>query len=239
MLRTPSATIVISPSTSASGRPRPSASPTWRLRLRGLVQVTTMSPIPASPRKLSGFPPRASPKPGQLGQAPGDERGPGVVADAEPLGDAGGQRHHVLHHAGDLAADDVGVGVDAEGVGHEQPLDHRRRARRRPWPRPRPWACPPPPRWRCWGRSARRSGPSACPGRTSAATSVMRLSDPCSSPLARLSTRASGGTNGAASRQHRPEAVGRDGQGDDVGPVEGLVRDRPWPAPAPSGRPGR
>ncbi len=36
------------------------------------------------------------------------------------------------------------------------------------------------------------------PGRTSAATSVMRFSDPCSSPLARLSNCAGPGTNGAA-----------------------------------------
>ena len=75
-------------------------------------------------------------QPGGLGQPAGDQRGPGVVAEAHPLGHPAGQRDHVLHRAAELAADHVGVGVRAE-VRREARLLQQlgpalRRCRRRP-----------------------------------------------------------------------------------------------------------
>ena len=58
---TPSATWFIDAMISSIGLPAPSCSPTWRLRLRWLVQVTIRSPMPASPAKVSRCPPSASP----------------------------------------------------------------------------------------------------------------------------------------------------------------------------------
>ena len=58
---TPSATWFIPEMISWTVLPEPSSSPTWRLRLRLDVQVTIRSPIPASPAKVSRWPPMASP----------------------------------------------------------------------------------------------------------------------------------------------------------------------------------
>ncbi len=41
--------------------PLPRHSPTWRLRLWGLMQVATRSPMPARPENVSGWPPMATP----------------------------------------------------------------------------------------------------------------------------------------------------------------------------------
>ena len=54
------------------------------------------------------------PQPGHLGQAAGDERGLGVLAEPEPDRDAVGERDDVLDRAAQLDAHDVGVGVRAE-----------------------------------------------------------------------------------------------------------------------------
>ena len=51
---------------------------------------------------------------GQLGEAAGDHRRLGVVADAEAVAHAGGDGDDVLQRPADLAADHVLVGVDAE-----------------------------------------------------------------------------------------------------------------------------
>jgi hypothetical protein len=58
---TPSATWFIDAMISSIDLPEPSSSPTWRFRLRWLVQVTMRSPMPASPANVSRCPPRASP----------------------------------------------------------------------------------------------------------------------------------------------------------------------------------
>ena len=58
---TPSATMCISAVISSIVRPRPSCSPTWRLRLCGLMQVAIRSPMPARPEKVSARPPIATP----------------------------------------------------------------------------------------------------------------------------------------------------------------------------------
>src|SRR5579875_1451877 len=55
---TPSATCGLPASTSARCSPRPSASPTVRLRLKSAVQVRTRSPMPARPMSVTGFAPR-------------------------------------------------------------------------------------------------------------------------------------------------------------------------------------
>ncbi len=49
-----------------------------------------------------------------FGEAAGDERGDGVVAQTEPVADAGGDGDHVLQRAAEFDADDVVVGVDPE-----------------------------------------------------------------------------------------------------------------------------
>ena len=62
---------------------------------------------------------------GDLGEAAGHDGGPRVVADAEALGDAGGDGDDVLQGAGQLAADDVVVEVDTEQATGEHCLDRR------------------------------------------------------------------------------------------------------------------
>ena len=53
---------------------------------------------------------------GDLGDAPGDEGGAGVIAVAEAGGDADAQRDDVLHGTAQLHALDVVIGVDAHDV---------------------------------------------------------------------------------------------------------------------------
>ena len=62
MVRTPSATIFISPRTVSRGRPLPSSRPTLRLRLSPPVQVNTRSPRPLKPARVSRRPPSAHAK---------------------------------------------------------------------------------------------------------------------------------------------------------------------------------
>ena len=56
------------------------------------------------------------PEPVSLGEGAGDEGGQGVVAEAETVRHAGGDRHDVLQRTGRLGADDVGVGVHPKGL---------------------------------------------------------------------------------------------------------------------------
>jgi len=70
--------------------------------------------MPARPEKVACLAAHRHAQPGDLGQAAADHRGPGVVADAEALRDAGGDRHHVLQRPAELAADHVVVGIDPE-----------------------------------------------------------------------------------------------------------------------------
>ena len=69
-------------------------------------------PVPAQPDA----------EPAHLRQAPGDEGGPGVVAEAQAVGDPGRHRQHVLQCPGQLAAPHVHAGVHPEGRGHQRPL---------------------------------------------------------------------------------------------------------------------
>ena len=78
--------------------------PTWRLRLRSPVQVSTRSPRPLSPASVSRRPPSAhasreiSARPRVISAAMR------VVPEAEPFDDAGGNRDDVLQRAADLDA---------------------------------------------------------------------------------------------------------------------------------------
>ena len=65
-------------------------------------------------------PAEAHAEPGDLVQPAGHQRRQGVVAESEAGGDAGGQSNHVLQRAGELHADDVVAGVEAE-VGRGEP----------------------------------------------------------------------------------------------------------------------
>ena len=62
------------------------------------------------------------PEPGHLGQAAGQQAGLAVVAEAESVGRAGGDRHDVLERPAQLDAEDVLVDVEPEPAPAE-PLD--------------------------------------------------------------------------------------------------------------------
>ena len=99
-----------------------------------------------------------------LGQAAGDQRGARVEPERQAVGQAGRDGQHVLDRAADLDADDVVVGIDAQGravEGLDQRVAHLRHADWRP---PARSAGPAPPPARSWGRSARRPAGRAPPG---------------------------------------------------------------------------
>jgi hypothetical protein len=64
----------------------------------GEMHVATRSPMPASPANVSSSRPLRHAQPAQLGQAPGDHRGTGVVASTEAVGHARRDGDHVLEH---------------------------------------------------------------------------------------------------------------------------------------------
>ena len=72
--------------------------------------------MPASPAKVSGERAQRHAEPRHLGEPARDQRGPRVEAQAQPVRDSRGHRHHVLERAAELDPDDVVVGVDAELV---------------------------------------------------------------------------------------------------------------------------
>ncbi len=177
------------------------------------------------PRERQRVPSERHTEPGELGQPAGDQRGLGVVAVAEAVRDAGGDRDHVLQRAGDLATDDVRVRVDAERLRHEQNLQHVRELGDRPTRRPRRSAGPSATSFARFGPLSTPMRSGRCSGSTSAMTSVMRRTVPCSSPFERLMTAASGAIDERAAVEHRPEPVRRDAHHDDVRTLAG-VRER-------------
>ena len=82
----PSATCRVEAKISSVVIPWPSRSPNVRLRESGEEQVATRSPRPASPIRVSGLAPMRGGQAGGLGEAAGDHRGGGVVAEAETDG---------------------------------------------------------------------------------------------------------------------------------------------------------
>ena len=111
-------------------------------------------------------------EPGHLGQAAGDDHGPGVVADAEPLGHSGGDRDDVLQRAAELAADHVDCWCR-----RERPCWRRRVAATRPGAGQASRS--PPPRRSPASTSRARFGPESTPhgwpGSTSSITCVIRM----------------------------------------------------------------
>ncbi len=128
---TPSATIFMPARISGSERPRASSMPTWRLRLRLPVHVSTRSPSPLKPAGVSRWPPAAQRQPRDFREAARDERRQRVVAEAEPFDDAGRDGDDVLQRAADLDADDVRRPVEPEERTAEFRLHEFHRVRRR------------------------------------------------------------------------------------------------------------
>ena len=143
-------------------------------------------------------------EPAQLGQAAGDQHGTRVLAEAQAVADAGGDGHHVLGGAGDLAPDDVGAHVDPERPGVHQVLD----ARGQGLVRQGHHAGGGLPLGHLPGQI--RAGQDARPGYRegpAATTSDIRRLVPFSMPLERLMTASTLGDEGRQSLQHGSEAV--------------------------------
>ncbi len=113
-LFTPSAVCRVATCACSSVAPRPRCSPKVRLRAErrgaGGDQVTHAGQAGEGERVGA----EGHAQPGGLGQAAGDQRRPGVVAETHRGGDAVRQGDHVLHRPAQLAADHVVVGVGAE-----------------------------------------------------------------------------------------------------------------------------
>ena len=172
---TPSATLSMLARTSASFWPLPIRSPTVRLRPSGLTQVVIRSPSPARPAKVLGLRAHRHAQAGDLDQPAGDQGGLGVVAGRQAVEDAGGDGDDVLGRPGQLDADRVGVGVDAEPLGGERrlhPPGQRLVGRRRHRGRRADIARSPP---RCSARTAppaSECAPASDPRRTASAQHV-------------------------------------------------------------------
>ena len=138
--------------------PRASSRPTWRLRDRSPVAVSTRSPRPDRPMKVSARAPSATPS--RVISAR-----PRVISAARAFGqrrhrarrrrDAHGDRQHVLHRAAHLDTDHVVGGVDAQRCRCAGPARSPRAATRRRWRRRVRWAGRAPPRSRSSGPTAR------------------------------------------------------------------------------------
>ena len=118
-----------------------------------------------------------------------------VVAEAEPVGGAGGDRDHVLERAAELDADHVVGAVDAEAIAGEQRLHARARSarccsRRRPRS-----ACRARLPWRSSGRRARASRGCDAPGRARrSSTCVISIKLSFSMPLVAVTISAPAGS---------------------------------------------
>ena len=95
-------------------RPRPSSTPTLRLRERPPVQVRTRSPKTGESSHGFRTPAAGNHQASDLGQSAGDERGDGIVAQAQAVANTGGNGDDVLERAAQFDSDDVLVGVDAK-----------------------------------------------------------------------------------------------------------------------------
>ena len=80
---------------------------------------------------------RGARQPRDLREPAGDERGQGVVPEAQPFDDARGDGDDVLHRAADLHADDIVAAVQAGRTGRGTRPARARSLRRRPMPRGR------------------------------------------------------------------------------------------------------
>ena len=230
-VRTPSATIRVPATMSARLRPLLSCSPTHRLRLWRLVQVATRSPMPVRPEKVTGCPPRATPRRASSAR-PRVTTAPRVLSP-KPMPSAmpAAMAMTFLRAPPELAADDVGVGVDPEAPGGEQGLElggqvgvgggHHAGG----------------------GLAGHDLVDQVGPGEHGEGLAGHELGhDLAHAAQGHLldalgeadDRRAGAGDVRPALGEDGPEAVGRDGHDHHVGPVEGLGQDRRSPA-APGG----
>ena len=119
----PSTTIPIERAASSGVAPCATSSPQRLFRPERAQQVTTRSPIPARPAKVSGPGAGHLGQPPHLGEAAGDERRLRVVAEPEPVGPSRRERDHVLRRRAELDAEDVVVHVDTEGRRRDRELE--------------------------------------------------------------------------------------------------------------------
>ena len=94
--------------------PLANCSPTWRLRDSRLMQVVSRSPEAGQPGEVSAPAAEDDAEAVISGQAAGDDHRPRVRSTPSPSRHAGRDRDHVLQRPAELAADHVGVGVDAK-----------------------------------------------------------------------------------------------------------------------------
>ena len=116
VVRTPSATRpCMSTRISFRQRPLPNSKPTCRLRDKrpgaGEHQIAQAG------ESCEGFSPAATGdgKPGNFGDAAGDQRGHAVMAQFQAIGCSGGDGDHILQRSAQFDADDVFVGIQAQG----------------------------------------------------------------------------------------------------------------------------
>ena len=117
----PSATVRRSAISAARVAPSPSALPSEKLRLAVEEQVSTRSPSPHRPASVSRSRPQRLAEAQHLGIAARDQRGAGVLAQAQPVDHAAGDREHVLDRAADLRAGHVVGIIGAEGGPGDRP----------------------------------------------------------------------------------------------------------------------
>ena len=126
----------------------------------------------------------------------------------------------------DLAADDVGVGVDPEQLAGEDLLQLVGDVVVAEWPRPWPRRGRP---GSPWPGSGPVSTPTGWPGSTSLMTSVMRRWVPCSRPLVRLTT----GTHGRSAARPRRASARKPCDGTPITTTSAAAarppRGRTWP----------
>ena len=111
---TPSAIMRMCPRISASGRPRPSSTPTERLRLSDPVAVSTRSPNPARPESVSRRPPMAVANLVISARPPSTRAAMVFAPKPSPAHTPGRDSDHVLHGAAEFDAHNVVVGVEAQ-----------------------------------------------------------------------------------------------------------------------------
>ena len=203
---------------SSSERPRPSSNPdaaVAALRARaGGDEVAE----PGEARERHRLAAQRDAEAGELGEPTGDQRGLRVVAVAETGRGTRRDRDHVLHRAGDLAPDDVGVRVHAEAPGHAELLQLRARCPRRGTRSPTPPAGPS-------ATSRARFGPGEHRDPIRVVAAAARRGSPRSCAAAcRARCPSTGSPPGRRSpmqrrrlRQHRAVAVRRHGHHHDVG----------------------
>ena len=213
----------IPPTISSRDLPWPSATPTVRLRLRGLAQVATRSPTPAKPPNVSICPPRATPRrpssasprvistAGVLSPRPSPSEIPAAMASTFLVAPATSQPTTSVPDV-DAEGATCGRGPGLGGPGTRRAAPPRRR--------------PDVPDATSRARLGPVSTPAGTPGTSSATTCDIRRFVPSSIPLARLTIASTCRAGGGQRREDGAKAVGRHGHEDDAGSLEGVAQRR-------------